>query len=84
MKRYSLILLVCLATVSLSTLAMARRTDDFGDPIGTYNFRVEIDGIDAGQFTSVDGLSIEQEVVEYQNGSDPLTRKRPGIHCLRF
>ncbi len=43
-----------------------------------YSFRVEIDGVSAGQFTSVDGLSIEQEVIEYQNGDDPLTRKRPG------
>jgi phage tail-like protein len=52
--------------------------EDFGDVIGNYNFRIEIDGVDAGQFTAVDGLSIEQEVIEYQNGDDPLTRKRPG------
>jgi len=58
--------------------APSRRMEDFGDFIGNYNFRVEIDGVDAGQFTSVDGLSIEQEVIEYQNGDDPLTRKRPG------
>jgi len=51
---------------------------NFGDPIGNYNFRVEIDGVSAGHFTSVDGLSIENEVIEYQNGDDPLLRKRPG------
>lgn len=45
---------------------------------GEYNFRVEIDGADAGQFTAVDGLSIEIEVVEYQDGTDPILRKRPG------
>lgn len=55
-----------------------RRMEAFGDPIGNYNFKVEIDGVDAGHFTAVDGLSIEQEVVEFQNGDDPLTRKRPG------
>jgi phage tail-like protein len=55
-----------------------RRSEDFGDPIGNYNFKVEIDGVDAGHFTAVDGLSIEQEVVEYQNGDDFLLRKRPG------
>jgi len=55
-----------------------RPPQDFGDPIGNYNFRLEIDGVDAGQFTAVDGLSIEQEVIEYQNGDDPLVRKRPG------
>lgn len=46
--------------------------------IGNYSFRLEIDGVDAGQFTAVDGLSIEQEVIEYTNGDDPLIRKRPG------
>jgi phage tail-like protein len=57
----------------------ARRFEtDFGDPVGNYNFRVEIDGVAAGHFTGVDGLSIEQEVIEYQDGDDPLTRKRPG------
>lgn len=51
---------------------------EYDDYIGNYNFKVEIEGVDAGHFTSVDGLSIEQEVIEYQNGDDPLTRKRPG------
>jgi phage tail-like protein len=56
----------------------ARRMEAWGDPIGNYNFRVEIEGVDAGQFTAVDGLSVEQEVIEFQNGDDALTRKRPG------
>ena len=56
----------------------ARRQETFGDPVGNYNFKVEIEGVDAGHFTSVDGLNIEQEVIEYQNGDDPLLRKRPG------
>ena len=56
----------------------ARRTEAFGDPVGNYNFKVEIEGVEAGHFTTVDGLSVEQEVIEYQNGDDPLLRKRPG------
>ena len=48
------------------------------DVLAKYSFRLEIEGVDAGQFTSVDGLGIEQEVIEYQNGDDPLIRKRPG------
>jgi len=46
--------------------------------IGGYSFLVEIEGVTAGEFISVEGLSIEQQVIEYQNGDDPLTRKRPG------
>jgi phage tail-like protein len=51
---------------------------DRGETLNKYSFRLEIEGVDAGHFTSVDGLSIEQEVIEYQNGDDPLLRKRPG------
>lgn len=53
-----------------------RRPDN--DPVGNYNFRVEIGGVDAGAFNAVDGLSVEQEVIEYQNGDDVLVRKRAG------
>lgn len=56
----------------------ARRHENFGDPIGNYNFSVTIDGVEAGHFMGVDGLSIENEVIEYQDGDDALCRKRPG------
>jgi len=59
-------------------MADQRRTQNFGDPIGNYNFAVVIDGVAAGHFMGVDGLSIENEVIEYQDGDDPLLRKRPG------
>jgi phage tail-like protein len=39
---------------------------------------VLIDGVEAGHFMGVDGLSIEQEVIEYQDGDDHVLRKRPG------
>ena len=32
----------------------------------------QIEGVEAGQFTGVDGLSIEQEVIEYNPGDDVL------------
>ncbi len=68
------LLAVCFAAgLSLWALdapAPARRTE-YGDPIGNYNFKVTIDGVDAGQFTAVDGLSVEQEVV----GSEPWKTK---------
>ena len=41
-------------------------------------FNLSIDGALVGAFKGVEGLSIEQEVIEFQNGDDPLTRKRPG------
>jgi phage tail-like protein len=60
-------------------MADARRFfNRYGDYIGNYNFRVEITGVLAGHFSGVDGLSIENEVIEYQDGDDPLVRKRPG------
>lgn len=48
------------------------------DPLPIYNFQVEIDGTDAGSFQNVDEISCEIEVIEYQDGSDQILRKRPG------
>jgi phage tail-like protein len=56
--------------------APTRRVDI--DHIGAYNFKVEIEGVTAGHFTAVDGLDIEMEVIEYQDGDDLILRKRPG------
>jgi phage tail-like protein len=41
------------------------------DYIPAFNFRVEIEGVDAGQFRSVSGLKCETEVIEYKDGNDP-------------
>ncbi len=78
MKKRKVVILVVLVIFALLAAAPTRRSDDYADFIGNYYFRVEIDGVDAGQFAAVDGISIEQEVIEYQNGDDPLIRKRPG------
>jgi len=83
MKKYLVMALFVVALVIVAGSLMPaeaaqRRPNEAGSAISNYSFRVEIDGVDAGQFASVDGLSIEQEVIEYQNGDDPLVRKRPG------
>ena len=80
-KLYSALILSLLASIlflSGPLHAASVKTTDNSDLIGNYSFRVEIDGVDVGSFSQVDGLSIEQEVIEYQNGDDPLLRKRPG------
>ena len=47
-------------------------------PVSVFRFQVEWDGTRIG-FTEVSGLSIETEVIEFREGSDPLTvRKIPG------
>lgn len=48
------------------------------DHLGAYNFTVGIEGINAGYFKNVDGLSMELEVIEFQDGDDLQLRKRPG------
>jgi phage tail-like protein len=50
------------------------------DPFKNYSFLVEIDGIASSAFKSVSGLAAEAEVIEYREGSDPLSspRKLPG------
>ena len=50
------------------------------DPFKNYSFLVEIDGIASAAFKSVSGLGAEAEVIEYREGSDPVSssRKLPG------
>lgn len=71
----TLVLVLC----GLTLMAPARRQEDFGDAIGNYNFLVEIEGVSVGHFTGVDGLAVEQEVVEYREGGDSThVHKLPG------
>ena len=48
------------------------------DHIGSFNFRVEINGVTNGPFIFVSGIESQSEVIEYRNGADRLTRKIPG------
>lgn len=50
------------------------------DHIGNFNFRVEIEGLTVGQFTNVEGLGSETEIIEFQDSEDLVLRKRPGRH----
>ena len=48
------------------------------DHIGNRNFKVEIEGVTQGAFAECSGVEVEVEVVEFFDGDDPFTRKRPG------
>lgn len=55
-------------------------TGDRLDPYSQYNFLIEIDGINRGAFTEASGLSAEQDVIDYREGSDDtVVRKLPGL-----
>lgn len=55
-------------------------TGDRIDPYGQYNFLVEIDDVTRAGFTEVGGLTTEQDVIEYREGSETATvRKLPGL-----
>ena len=41
-------------------------------------FKIEIEGVTAGAFSACDGLQAQVDVVDFTDGNDMLTRKRPG------
>jgi phage tail-like protein len=50
------------------------------DPYAQYNFVLEIEGTTVAGFAEVGGLSMEQGIIEYREGSDTATvRKLPGL-----
>jgi phage tail-like protein len=50
------------------------------DPYPQYNFILEIEGTTAAGFAEVGGLTMEQDIIEYREGSDtPSVRKNPGL-----
>lgn len=50
------------------------------DPYAQYNFILEIEGTTVAGFAEVGGLSIEQDIIEYREGSDTASvRKVPGL-----
>lgn len=51
---------------------------DGEDKAARLEFIVTIDGIDAGFFTEVSGLSAEVEVIEFREGTTGAIRKLPG------
>jgi phage tail-like protein len=50
------------------------------DPYAQYNFVLEIEGTTVAGFAEVGGLTMEQDIIEYREGSDTATmRKLPGL-----
>jgi phage tail-like protein len=54
-----------------------RRPDD---AIGSFNFRVEIEGVTQGPFIAVEFLQSVTKVIESKNGNNPIVHKTPGRH----
>ena len=53
---------------------------DRDDPYAQYNFLVEANGITRAGFSEVSGLTAEQDIIEYREGSETATvRKLPGL-----
>lgn len=48
------------------------------DHRGNFHFRFEMSGIAAGAFRAVEGLSAQNELIEYQGGGDKYARQIPG------
>ena len=75
MKKYKYLLLLL-----TTTLFLAGATSHIKNPyaISNYHFKVLVNGGDAGVFSEVSGLYIEQQAVGYLNSDDDvLARKRP-------
>ncbi|OIV35253.1 phage tail protein [Mangrovactinospora gilvigrisea] len=53
-----------------------------GDALTSHNFGLQIDGVMVEYLQSVEGLSMEQDVIEYQQVSangKPVVKKLPGV-----
>ncbi len=50
------------------------------DPVGNYNFLLEVNGLETAQFTEVSGLSLNTEVIRYRTGGTLDEQKLPGRH----
>jgi phage tail-like protein len=49
-----------------------------GDFLPAHNFKIEIDGVIVGSFREISGIESSVEVIEYRDGDNPVTHKRPG------
>lgn len=57
------------------------RHDAPHDPLGAFNFRLEIDAVVHGGFSECTGLDSESDIIEYRLGTDDNTvRKIPGLN----
>ncbi len=88
MRRIFLIsVLVITIVLFTSVIALAPTRGSKKEPLPSSNFLVEIEGITSAQFTHVEGIGSETEVVEYREGGEAnevkvipgLTRTTPII-----
>jgi phage tail-like protein len=51
------------------------------DPLGQFNFLIEIDGVVKGGFSEASGLTTDTNMIEYREGAEQqgTTRKLPGL-----
>ncbi len=78
MNRNSKFLILLLVVMSLFLVGQSSPVREFEVPVSKYEFRVEINGVDAGHFESVRGLWIQQDVIEYEEQGSPFVMKRAG------
>lgn len=70
----SLVAALALAVIAAGSVSAAQRGE-----LPRYRFSVEIEGLALATFTSVSGLSVETEVLEFREGGDTgAVRKIPG------
>jgi phage tail-like protein len=51
------------------------------DPLASFNFKVEIQGITIAGFSECTGLNSESNVIDYREGTDDMTARRlPGLN----
>lgn len=51
------------------------------DPMMSFNFKLEIEGITVAGFSECTGLNSESNVIDYREGTEPITpRKLPGLN----
>jgi phage tail-like protein len=54
------------------------------DPYRSFNFRVDIDGLESAAFSEVSGLTAEGDSVDYREGTDATNTVRKLIGLRKF
>ncbi|GAB6097496.1 hypothetical protein JCM14469_37500 [Desulfatiferula olefinivorans] len=79
MKKIGWALVCCaLVLIGAATVSAVKRSSD---PLIADGFQVvtlEVDGVVMGTFDTFSGMECETDVIEFQDGDDPLMLKRPG------
>ncbi len=79
MKLTARLALFAVATLIVAGV-VATGADGSLDPVGNFNFIVEIEGLDECLVSSVEGIATETQIIEYRSGTDRSIRKIAGRH----